>query len=352
MFFITILFAYWLSVVAEWQEVFNIFRNLGRIILPIFWALYPFYAKYTLIYDPIARKTIIGLPPYAGTFAHKNLAGGFFSICLLIEIIGILDREQKRSAWSYLAAAALAISLAATGAVNALMCAALTIGLIPAFKLARTDTRAATFYTTIAFSGGVIVVLLASQILELLGRDVGFTGRGFLVNAWPMFFLRHPTFGYGYGEFFSNNPLAPAVELMYLQPWHSFFNFESSYLQIAIDFGGLGLFVYMTLILKTLMSSLTIASKKQTFSSVMPVCIIVYIIISSIVDTYLTLQNCFVPFLMFYIFFIGLKGQIGGARRQASPGPNFSARRQGAAVGPAQAGNTPSVAAERRVAIT
>jgi len=303
MYGVTMLAALWAASYYTPRRLFQNIYYVGCVLTVLFWVVYPIFQNYSLVYDPIARTSIIGLKSYAGPFAHKNLAGGFFAICILIGLTRLLDRTHETTRWDIGWLGLMAISLIMTGAVTPLLSLVGCTLFVLLIRLLRVDWRVAAIYLIVAVVGTVVGSLLLDQIFGLFGRDLGFTGRGFLVKAWQIFFARHPFLGYGYNEFFASSPLAPATELMSLQPWHSFFNFESSYLQIMIDFGLIGFALFLYVLLRCIKGSIDRIRLSNDEMDTLPLLITIYLIISSFSDVYLELHNCLMSFLMFFIYF-------------------------------------------------
>ncbi len=299
----TILFAFWAANRFTRQQVFDAMFLVGCITSVLFWALYPFYSGYTYIYDQLGRTNLLGLSPYAAPFAHKNLAGGFFALCIVIGLVRISDRAIRTGPVHVLFLALMTLCLLMTGAINPVVSLFAVLPLMPLLLFIKRDQRLASLYFVLASIATALTVLVASQVLSLFGRDLGFTGRSFLVEVFPLFYGRRPLTGYGYDQFFADSPLAPAVELMSLQPWHTFYNFESSYLQILIDFGLIGFVLFIILLAGVCIRSWRLAMSTADFVHVTPLLLAAYLIVSSFGDTYLGLHNCLVPFVMFFLYF-------------------------------------------------
>jgi O-antigen ligase len=82
-------------------------------------------------------------------------------------------------------------------------------------------------------------------------------------------------------------------------------NFESSYLQIGIDFGAVGMAIVMAILLRNLWIEFGILQRSNSPMAALPFVLTLYLIFSSFSDIYLALHNCYIPFLLFYIYAIG-----------------------------------------------
>jgi O-antigen ligase len=159
---------------------------------------------------------------------------------------------------------------------------------------------------------------------ELIGRNENLTGRDFLFAVFPRFFTERPVFGYGFNGFFTGEPGAPAQQLWELAPWHHKFpTFESSYLEILIQFGIVGGLCFAAIILCALRNSWRFARTSNSAYRYAPFGIMIFILSSSLSETYLTLQNYIYVVLLFWIYF-GIELRPSKISKGNRSPPNFA----------------------------
>jgi exopolysaccharide production protein ExoQ len=301
MYIMTILFAAWAASVVPAEEFLENFYKLACVVAVFQLAAYPFLNQQSsLLYDPLERPTFIGGTAYAGLFAHKNLAGSFFSLGILIGLNKLTNKVKLTDiVFLTVQLSCLLYSGAMTPLISLFIAYVVTIS----FGVLRTSPSLGKTMFLFIFVGCALGYAFREDVLLFFSRDVGFTGRDILYANWGKFFLRRPFLGYGYAEFFSNFTNSAGIELNAMIQWTNYFNFESGYLQSAIDFGGAGLAIYIYIIIKSLVFGFnclnwTLSEHRKTLLGVT-----IFIIISSFADTYITLHNSLYPAFLFYVYF-------------------------------------------------
>jgi O-antigen ligase len=140
------------------------------------------------------------------------------------------------------------------------------------------------------------------DVFAIFGRDTGLTGRVTLYNVWFGYFMQHPFFGYGYGEFFSDGPYSVGAELNSGILYGHYANFESGYMQAAIDFGISGVFIYLYIIVAASKRSVRYARESKAEFRLAPLAVMLYIVLSCINEVYVTLFNSVHVVLLLYVF--------------------------------------------------
>jgi exopolysaccharide production protein ExoQ len=158
---------------------------------------------------------------------------------------------------------------------------------------------------------GLVALIVASLavlfigehgLLAIFGRSADFTGRQELFDAWPRFFLERPIFGYGFDGFFTDRPGAPS-ELVADLTGRSFATFESSYLDLLIQFGLTGGFLYACVLLSALSTSIGYYKTSASKYKFVPMFVMVWSIAGSALDSGILIQNRFECVLVFWIYF-------------------------------------------------
>ncbi len=310
MFIFTVLFAAWAAATVSIEEFMENFSMLARLVVILQLAAFPVLSRderFSLLFDPLQRQTILGVAPYSGLFAHKNLAGCFFGLSLIVEMLKVSGSNERYKIVNVSFSAAQFICLLLSGAVSPLISLIASYILVLALDMlrAKPSTLIASSCFLMAFMLPIVFLadINAEKALALVGRDPGLTGREPLYASWPDFFMRHPFFGYGYAEFFSDEPDAPGAELNSMSGWVKYVNFESGYLQSAIDFGGVGMAIFIVVTLRSIFMG--IGNLSFTFQAYrrVPLGIAIFICISSLTDTYIVLHNALYPIFLFYIYF-------------------------------------------------
>ena len=341
MYFVTIMFAAWITTLDNVDGVFESLFQVGVLILILHFASYPLLSSVN--YDDLNRTTIIGTRIYAGLFGHKQLAGEFFSLNVLVCLTRLLSNKQKTIVLVIIALNLFALLLAgASGAVLSL-CAAVSITIGMRLIIARKAHLATIYWTFAAFGVLMLTLVGASSIFELVGRDTSLTGRAFLASLWVQFFLERPFLGYGFANFFTGLPDAPAIRLWQIAPTQQYIGtFESSYLEALIQFGLIGALVFALILLRAVVTAVQFASRSESIYKFAPLSLVILIIVLSFSDGALMLHNHIYVVIMFWAYF-GLEKSFSkkhnfaqaskrlratGRRRMRSSGLSVRTRRQ------------------------
>ena len=324
MFMATILFAGWAASVMPVEEFLENFYKLACGVAVFQLAAYPFLIHFSHLYDS-ERQTFLG-DVYAGLFAHKNHAGSFFALSILVGLNKLTNNLRKsitNIVVLYAQLLGLVLCLILSGAATNLVSCFIAYCLVIPLGLMRKKPLLSAVMFFIVIVGSLFSFIFAEDILSILGRDVGFTGRDVLYANWSTFFLRKPFLGYGYSEFFSNLTDSPSYELNDLIKGGEFVTFESGYLQIAIDFGGFGFVLYIYIIARSLFYSfkflrVTMSEQRNALIQIM-----ICIIFTSFTNNYISLHNSLYLAFLFYVYFEPKSGALGKAgllgRRMRAP---------------------------------
>jgi exopolysaccharide production protein ExoQ len=148
----------------------------------------------------------------------------------------------------------------------------------------------------------VVAILGRNELLEMLGRDSGLTGRMALYNVWCEYVTQHLLIGYGYGEVFSEGPYSLVDDVNREIRYGHVDNFESGYMQAAIDFGLCGVFLYLYMMGDAARRAVRYAKESMSPYRLAPLAVMLYIIVSSLNEVYITLFNTVHVGLLSYLF--------------------------------------------------
>ena len=303
MYFMTIMFGAWITTIDNVDEVFETFFRVGILILILHFAAYPVFSGVS--YDDLNRTTIIGTKIYAGIFGHKQLAGEFFCLNVLVCATRFFSNRKKEPIILLLIGLNL-LALLLAGASGPLLslgvAAAVTFGL--RLIIARKADLATIYWMLAAFGVLIVAIVGVSSIFELVGRNASLTGRDFLFSVWPRFFLERPLLGYGFAGFFTGLPGAPAVGLWQIAPFQEDVGtFESAYLEAGIQFGLIGALLFGFILLKAIVTAIQFARRSDSIYKFGPLLFLMLIVVSSLSDNALMLHNHIYVVIVFWAYF-------------------------------------------------
>lgn len=186
---------------------------------------------------------------WRGVFAHKNKLGGMMALAAATIIV--CPKYNKRERISARLGASIAVFLVIMSqSKTALVILCFILVLIPfgywiSGRGLRTVERIIFFSI---FSSLILVVVTrnAEFILDLLGKDMTFTGR---TETWSMAWdnvLKHPVFGHGYRVFWSDKS---PERLAAVEGWRDKISHShNTYLDLALDLGFAGVFGFLVIL--------------------------------------------------------------------------------------------------------
>lgn len=181
-----------------------------------------------------------------GIYIQKNSLSEVMALSSLVFLLVALDsRRYRKLVWAGfgLSVMLLLLSTSKTGLVVFL----LLMLLLPLVRALRWNhTIVVPFFITLLLVGGGVAILLvgnAETILNALGRDVTLTGRTGIWNIVIEKILKRPWLGYGYMGFWRGMEGESAdvwYDTYFMAP-HA----HNTYLDLALQFGFVGLLVFM-----------------------------------------------------------------------------------------------------------
>jgi len=301
MFVMTLLFGLFLARNFTIERFVRLFVVLSACVLIVHWLIYPIQSHFG--YDNLDRETLLGIAPYGGLFAHKNLAGTFFGLAFLASW-GRAMQPGRRLRYMALAAGHAA-ALVVAGAASALLCAMLAALIMAGISLfARRSRFAPLLLLTIALAAVFVMYAGTSSLLHAVGRDAGMTGRWRVFDVWPDYFWQHPMFGWGYSNFFTGEWNEPAEALRTLTPYHArYFTFESGYLELLIDFGLVGAGLFFAMMTAGFRNALRAAWHADVPFGLVPMGWLTFIAVMSVSDSGLRIHNLITAAIVAWTYF-------------------------------------------------
>jgi O-antigen ligase len=302
MFVGTILLALFVAESYSADDVYTTFFWTSAFILAVHFLLLPALAD-KIVYDNNERTTLVGVLSYAGLFAHKTTAGEVFALSAIVALPRCFQNGARLAARFVFIGSVLAIILA--GAIGPLIGLLLVFGVGFEIYSLRANHMAIAFFSLLV--AALLIFLLyiigLNEVLGIFGRSRDFTGRDFLIESWPSFFLEHPILGYGFNGFFTGVSGAPAERLWELVEGAQYSTFESFYLELLIQFGLIGGIIYSVIVLKAFLNTVRLLRDDKSGSSYVPILILMFMLFCGIVQASMLLQNYIVLLLLFWIYF-------------------------------------------------
>ena len=181
-----------------------------------------------------------------GVFAAKNTAGMAMLLALPCALFLGSRPGAKRAAWVGVLML-LVVTLGATRSATSMLIALIVIGLGSRLWLRGSSGRLlwTAAVMAVAITVAFTLVFWPDQIFPLIGRDSSLTGR---VPLWEECFkmiVQRPLLGYGYSGFW-NSDSRDVQYLWRIIGWEAP-NGHDGYIDILLQIGAIGLFLYMTM---------------------------------------------------------------------------------------------------------
>lgn len=253
MLFGNFVFAY---LVFCYFDLTNFLRIWGKVILGmVIISFAGMAAGYDNVFyfDPHERSNIFGFTPVRGFFSHKIRASLYAAIAIVIFL------TLFRSWFRVVAVAVLSIFILLTGSATGITVLVFSLALLALFAIIKR------FRIPLWQVAAIVLIPVGpatyflynnfEALLVALGRDPTLTGRTYLwswgLDAW----LERPILGWGFRGYFESEHAARQVA--FIPSFHNYDvpHFHQSFLQTAVDFGAIGLFVVLAAIARSLTRS-------------------------------------------------------------------------------------------------
>lgn len=246
---------------------------------------------------------IVALPKYGimgathagawrGIYPHKNILGKLMVISAVTFLLTALD-DKRNSFILWLGFFLSIVLLTFAKSTTSLLTLIAMIVLIPVCFNLRMHYKimviSLIFTTTIGSILSVIFISNADFFLLSLGKDPTLTGRTAL---WETIFdkiLQHPILGYGYGAFWRGWD-SDAGDVWRLANWTAP-NAHNGWIDLCLDLGFFGASMFVFVFCITLVNALTRVRQERNFTSLFPLLMIVYLVISNFGESKLLRQH-------------------------------------------------------------
>jgi len=209
---------------------------------------------------------------WAGIFAHKNILGYVMTIGALVFLHRLFFTRNRRWIALILLLIILSLLFLSQGKTSwTALCIALSLFPIQGFVNQHYKTRIASYLIFVLLIGGAIV-LIASNLEEIvvhgLGKDLNFNGR---IPIWQLMVeqgLKRPWLGYGFSGFWTSD----AGDFVLGQSWAAAskglirFNAHNGYMDTFLQFGFVGLSLYVATIISSITRLVKLLSAEQDTS--------------------------------------------------------------------------------------
>ncbi|ANP46905.1 O-antigen ligase family protein [Candidatus Viadribacter manganicus] len=243
---LTIVFGLYLAWRHDWKSLLNVLGG-GFIIL--------IAGSFVLgIFAPsVGRMSFEHPGAWSGLWTHKNTLGGIMALGVAICSAAAIVTPERRKLWISCAIAAFALVLLSTSK-TALIASMLGVGMIGFCMIMRRGPvhmiAALASAAVVIVAGAGIVLLAPDLIVAALGRDLTLTGRTDIWEASARFVEAKPWLGYGYYAFWLPEN-GPAYWVREAVAW-PVASAHSSWLELALGVGRIGVIVFAVQLLATL----------------------------------------------------------------------------------------------------
>ncbi len=258
------------------------FRFSARMLLEVlFWygaLVLILSAAMSLIVPPAGRM----FPPidnaWRGIFWHKNHLGTLVALLSLVYLYRLADDLHRNrglllvDGFFYLSCILIVwLSRSATGLLVLLSGSSLSaIGYV--WQMARSRLRWQHYGLALALAVATLITLAVrlEPLLAMLGKDTTLTGRiPMWVSALTDFASKRPVLGYGMGAFWNSLSNRLAVQQAAGWGWPVAIG-DNGWLDVLLNLGGVGLVIFMLLLLVLLYRGVTRLRQGRDFGDTLP----------------------------------------------------------------------------------
>ncbi|MEA5449343.1 O-antigen ligase [Leptolyngbya sp. CCNP1308] len=233
--------------------------NIKQQVHILVWALgivALFVIAFSLAFPSSAIETGSNAGALRGPFTQKNLLARIATLGVIVFLVSLLERKMSSwFLWIGLFAQLLIVLL--TTSKTALLLLFTIFILIPIYKSLKWKMTVAIpiLITAVLFLAGIAMLVSFNweSYLTALGRDPGLSGRTGLWEAAIDKIKEKPWIGYGYQGFWQEGGGATEIwKQEGYKPPHA----HNGYINIALDLGLVGLFIFLFLIIKNYIKSI------------------------------------------------------------------------------------------------
>jgi exopolysaccharide production protein ExoQ len=265
-------------------------------------------------YTAVGLASFIMRPPgsggeFVGLTQSKNALGGVLALCTAFWYLHYSQgAKTQKERWISLGMMFFSFYLVrANKSGGALVATIILIIAVSSLNLLKKLSFQWAFTAIICFLvvSIIMTVFVVDNLEEIivggLGKDLTLTGR---TEFWPQLIdavNQRPWFGYGYEGFFQQDKLGPATPAYFIYTTVGFqpINPHNGAIGILLAFGWPGLILMMISLLLNLAYAVRYLSRSKLEDAGMPICFLVYIIMSNITEAYIvTTGNAWLSYVM------------------------------------------------------
>ena len=267
-----------------------------------------------LAYTAVGLASFIIRPPgsgaeFVGLTQSKNALGGVLALCTAFWYLHYSQgAKTNKERWISLGMMFFSFYLVrANKSGGALVATIILIIAVSSLNFLKKLSFQWAFTAIICFLvvSIIMTVFVVDNLEEIivggLGKDLTLTGR---TEFWPQLMdavNQRPWFGYGYEGFFQQDKLGPATPAYFIYTPVGFqpSNPHNGPIGILLAFGWPGLILMMISLLLNLAYAVRYLSRSNLEDAGMPICFLVYIIMSNITEGYIvTTKNAWLSYVM------------------------------------------------------
>jgi exopolysaccharide production protein ExoQ len=241
---------------------------------------------------------------WRGVFNHKNGMGRIMVIgAITFSLLALTVQKQRWIFWTLAGASVMLIVL--SRASSPLLNLGILISLLALLPILRWNY----IFMVPALIGissiGIVLYSLATnnaeQIVGAFGKNLTLTGR---TDFWPLVIdkiAESPWVGYGFGAFWQglDGPSAYVWNASAFKAPNS----HNGYLDLCLDLGLIGFFIYMTIFITTFYKALMYIRETGRPDRFWPTLLLSYVVLSNLTESSLVIQNNFLWVIQLSIFF-------------------------------------------------
>ena len=249
------------------------------------------------------RMQVIEPGAWDGAFMHKNQLGGM----AIVGIIAFYAQMKSttgtaKTIWTSLIVISIVL-IAGSRAATPIVASILILSMLFLRPILRVVdivdfSMTAMFFLAFVFFAIPLVVLFLPELLGALGKDTTLTGR---TDLW-FFGLRalaeQPFLGYGFDTYWQDSSFYGGKQLRASVGWEAP-HIHNSWLQVALDLGLVGLFLFAAVFVRSVMTSVRLASATHSAAHFAVLMFFGYLTIYSISEDIFFLRNSIEHMLMF-----------------------------------------------------
>jgi exopolysaccharide production protein ExoQ len=245
-------------------------REQLRLLLWALGLVAVFTLLFTIVFHGAAIEAGANAGAWRGPFVQKNILARILVLGALVFLVSALDRAKYR--WLLWLGFMLCTGLLLlSGSKTGLLVLVVLILLLPLYRAMRWSGTLVIplFITVILIAGSMATVVVGNweNLLLSLGRDPTLSGRTDLWEVALEMIGKRPWLGYGYQGFWQEGGGATVIwEVVRYKPPHC----HNGFLNLALDLGLVGLFIFGLSILRNYQRSIAWVSQTKSFADLWP----------------------------------------------------------------------------------